>query len=176
MRRCTQQLCHTKPKAEMVAKVANVFDIRRAPTSLHTADMHSNSLSDHPVTHRANQNELSFKLRKLTERGEYEKAAVTEVEAATRDAEGRSGSETLEYRNILIFVVLGYLTAHSVVYRWYYPDDVRFSYQPDVGYTEDVEERREVLKRVDELVGFKVLDGVYDKRRDRFRATLLPTV
>jgi hypothetical protein len=160
----------------MVAKVSNVFDIRRAPTSLHTANMHSNSLTESPVTHRATQNELSYKLRKLTERGEYEKAAVAEVEAATRDKDGRGGSETVEYRNIMIVMVLGYLTAHSVVYRWYYPDDVRFSYQPDVGYTEDVEGRREVLKRVDELVGFKVLDGVYDKRRDRYRTSLLPSV
>lgn len=167
--------CSKPSTPATVAKVSQVFDIRRAPTSLHTANMHSNTLTENPATHRATQNELSYRLRKLTERGEYEKAAEAEVEAATRDKEGRGGNATAEYRNIMIVMVMGYLTAHSVVYRWYYPDDVRFSYQPDVGYTEDVEERREVLRRMDELVGFNVLDGVYDKRRDRFRATLLPS-
>lgn len=172
MRKSLRFLCAAPTATEAVKKASTVFDIRRAPTSLHTANMHSNSLSEHPVTHRHAQNELSYKLRKLTERGEYEKAAVAELEAATREKEGRGGSEALEYRNVVIFMVLGYLTAHSVVYRWYYPDDVRFSYQPDLGYTENVEERRAVLMRVDELVGFNVLDGVYNARRDKFRTPL----
>lgn len=154
-------------------RASDVFAMRRAPNSLHTPEMRSNTLSEHPMTHKAQQNELGYKQRKLTERGEFEKAAAAEIEAATREQDGKSGHETKEYRNVVLCMVAGYLTAHSVVYKYYYPDDVRFSYEPDRGYTEDVERRRRVLQTVDELVGFSVLDGVYVKSRAQHKLPLV---
>lgn len=169
LRRGATRLCQ-KPTPRTAA---DVFALRRAPNSLHVPGMQSNTLSDHPVTHRAAQNELSFKQRKLVERGEYDKAAAVEAEADAREREGKSGSEAKEYRNVLIVAAAGYVTAHAVVYKYYYPEDVPFSYQPDRGYSEDIEARREIMQQVDELVGLSVLDSVFSKTKAKFKTPLV---
>lgn len=169
--RCASKTTGAASVNSQAQRAANVFAMRRAPNSLHTPEMRSNTLSEHPMTHKAQQTELNYKQRKLTERGEWERAAAAELEAASREQEGR-GHETREYRNVVLCMVAGYLTAHSVVYKYYYPDDVRFSYEPDRGYTEDVERRRQVLQSVDELVGFSVLDSVYVKSKNAFKVPL----
>ena len=158
------------------AATNDIFALRRAPNSLHVAGMQSNTLSDHPVTHRAAQNELSFKQRKLIERGEYEKAAAVEAESDRREQDGKSGSEAKEYRNVLIVAAAGYVTAHAVVYKYYYPEDVPFSYQPDRGYSEDIAARREVMQQVDELVGLSVLDAVFSKSKAKHKTLVEPSV
>lgn len=79
MMRAARRLLQEVP-AKRPSPANDIFALRRAPNSLHVAGMQSNTLSDHPVTHRAAQNELSFKQRKLMERGEFEKAAAVEAD------------------------------------------------------------------------------------------------
>ncbi|ORC89068.1 uncharacterized protein TM35_000142790 [Trypanosoma theileri] len=150
---------------ELERKTNDVFSIRRAPKSLFEETMHSNTLTDHPLTHRTSRDELAYRKRKLTERGNYEQAAKAEEEAERRDVEGRAGAETREYYSAICFVVLGYLTAHAVVFNKFYPDDLRPNYSPDRGYSDDVAARRQDLEAVDELVGLSVLEGVFSKQK-----------
>lgn len=171
MMRAARRLLQEVP-AKRPSPANDIFALRRAPNSLHVAGMQSNTLSDHPVTHRAAQNELSFKQRKLMERGEFEKAAAVEAEADAREQEGKSGGEAKEYRNVLMVAAAGYVTAHAVVYKYYYPEDVPFSYQPDRGYSEDIAARREVMQHVDELVGLSVLDAVFSKAKAKHKTPL----
>ncbi|KAL7704116.1 hypothetical protein N2W54_007977 [Lotmaria passim] len=147
------------------ARTNNVFQMRQSPTSLYVDSMHSNTLTDHPLTHRSSRDELAYRKRKLTERGQYEQAAKAEEEAAQRDREGKAGAETKEYYWAILCAVLGYLTAHALVFNHYYPDDLRPNYSPDRGYSDDVAARREALEAVDEMVGLSVLESVYSKRK-----------
>lgn len=133
--------------------------------------MHSTTLSDHPATSKMLKTEMNYKQRQLSERGEYERAVAAEAEAAQH--EKNANAESTEYRNVIFFMTLGYFTAHSVVYKYYYPEDVRFSYEPDRGYADDVEKRREVLQTVDELVGFSVLESVFSKPKSKYKESLL---
>ncbi|KAK7202207.1 transmembrane protein [Novymonas esmeraldas] len=151
--------------APVDARTNAVFQMRQAPTSLYVDAMHSNTLTDHPLTHRSSRDELAYRKRKLTERGQYEQAAKAEEEATQRDREGRAGTETKEYYWAMGCAVLGYLAAHSLVFNYYYPDDLRPTYSPDRGYSDDVAARREELEAVDELVGLSVLESVYSKRK-----------
>ena len=147
------------------ARTNNVFQMRQSPTSLYVDSMHSNTLTDHPLTHRSSRDELAYRKRKLTERGQYEQAAKAEEEAAQRDREGKAGAETKEYYWAILCAVLGYLTAHALVFNHYYPDDLRPNYSPVRGYSDDVAARREALEAVDEMVGLSVLESVYSKRK-----------
>nr|CCC89276.1 conserved hypothetical protein [Trypanosoma congolense IL3000] len=149
----------------MRRKTNHVFSIRRSPASLYEDTMHSNTLTDHPLTHRTQRDELSYRKRKLTERGNYEKAAEAEAEAEHRDKTGRGGAETREYYSALFFLVFGYLTAHSVVFRRYYPDDLQMNYAPDRGYSDEVAVRRKELTAVNEMVGVSVLESIYSKQK-----------
>ncbi|KEG15420.1 hypothetical protein DQ04_00081190 [Trypanosoma grayi] len=158
---------------ELTRKTDDIFSIRRSPKSLYEDTMHSNTLTDHPLTHRTSRDELAYRKRKLTERGNYEQAAKAEEEAERRDSEGRAGAETREYYSAIGFVVLGYLTAHGVVFKKYYPDDLRPNYSPDRGYSDDVAARRQDLEAVDELVGLAVLESVYSKRKATMKSHLL---
>lgn len=142
-----------------------VFQMRQSPTSLYVDSMHSNTLTDHPLTHRSSRDELAYRKRKLTERGQYEQAAKAEEEAEQRDRTGKAGAETKEYYWAILSAVLGYLTAHAVVFNYYYPDDLRPNYSPDRGYSDDVAARREQLEAVDEMVGLSVLESIYSKRK-----------
>jgi hypothetical protein len=151
--------------ASLDARTNSVFQMRQSPTSLYVDSMHSNTLTDHPLTHRSSRDELAYRKRKLTERGQYEQAAKAEEEAAQRDRTGRAGAETKEYYWAILCAVLGYLTAHAVVFNYYYPDDLRPNYSPDRGYSDDVAARREELEAVDEMVGLSVLESVYSKRK-----------
>lgn len=146
--------------------VSSIFNMRKSPTSLYEETMHSNTLTDHPLTHRAGRDELAYRKRKLTERGQYEQAAEAEEEAAQRDKEGRAGAETSEYYWAIACAVIGYLTAHALVFSYYYPDDLRPNYSPDRGYSDDVAARREELQAVDEMVGIMVLESIYSKRKE----------
>lgn len=139
--------------------------MRKQPTSLYEDTMHSNTLSDHPMTHRTSREELAYRQRKLTERGQYEQAAKAEEDALTRDREGRAGAETKEYYWAIACAVLGYLVAHAVVFKYYYPDDIRPNYSPDRGYSDAVAARRENLEAVDTMVGLSVLESVYDRKK-----------
>ncbi|KAG5506720.1 hypothetical protein GH5_05933 [Leishmania sp. Ghana 2012 LV757] len=142
-----------------------IFSMRQSPTSLYVDSMHSNTLTDHPLTHRSSCDELAYRKRKLTERGQYEQAARAEEEAAQRDREGKAGAETKEYYWAILCAVLGYLVAHALVFNYYYPNDLRPNYSPDRGYSDDVAARREELEAVDEMVGLSVLESVYSKRK-----------
>ncbi|RNC58301.1 hypothetical protein TcCL_ESM04108, partial [Trypanosoma cruzi] len=139
---------------------------------LYEDKMHSNSLTDHPLTHRTSRDELAYRKRKLTERGNYEQAAKAEEEAERRDTEGRAGAETREYYSAICFVVLGYLTAHGVVFKRFYPDDLRPYYSPDRGYSDDVAARRQDLEAVDELIGMNVMESLYSKRKEVFKSQM----
>lgn len=147
------------------ARTNAVFEMRQSPTSLYVDSMHSNTLTDHPLTHRSSRDELAYRKRKLTERGQYEQAAKAEEEATQRDREGKAGAETKEYYWAILCAVLGYLSAHAVVFSYYYPDDLRPNYSPDRGYSDDVAARREQLQAVDEMVGLSVLESIYSKRK-----------
>lgn len=136
--------------------------------------MHSNTLTDNPLTHRTTRDELAYRRRKLTERGQYERAAVVEEEAQQRDREGKAGAETHEYYSAIVCAVLGYLLAHAVVFRYYYPEDLRPLYAPDQGYTNDVAARRAELEAVDEFIGVSVLESVYSARKDALKRKLDP--
>ncbi|EAN96946.1 putative transmembrane protein [Trypanosoma cruzi] len=157
---------------ELEGRTNNIFSIRRAPNSLYEDKMHSNSLTDHPLTHRTSRDELAYRKRKLTERGNYEQAAKAEEEAERRDTEGRAGAETREYYSAICFVVLGYLTAHGVVFKRFYPDDLRPYYSPDRGYSDDVAARRQDLEAVDELIGMNVMESLYSKRKEVFKSQM----
>lgn len=146
-------------------QTADIFSIRKSPTSLYEDAMHSNTLTDHPITHRTSRDELTYRQRKLTERGMYEQAALAEEEAVQRDHEGKSGAETHEYYWVIACAVLGYLVAHAVVFNYYYPDDLRVSYSPDRGYSDDVAARQENLAAIDELVGVTVMESIFSKRK-----------
>lgn len=146
-------------------RTANIFNMRKSPTSLYEDAMHSNTLTEHPVTHRTSRDELAYRKRKLTERGQYEQAAKAEEEAEQRDRAGKAGAETREYYWAIVCAILGYLCAHGVVFSYYYPDDIRPNYMPDRGYSDDVSARNEQLEAVDELVGLMVLESVYSKRK-----------
>lgn len=146
-------------------RTANIFNMRKSPTSLYEDAMHSNTLTEHPITHRTSRDELAYRKRKLVERGQYEQAAKVEEEADRRDREGKAGAETREYYWAIGCAVLGYLVAHALVFNYYYPDDIRPSYLPDRGYSDDVAARAEKLEAVDELVGLTVLESVYSKRK-----------
>ncbi|KAG5506391.1 hypothetical protein JKF63_05894 [Porcisia hertigi] len=147
------------------ARTNAIFEMRQSPTSLYVDSMHSNTLTDHPLTHRSSRDELAYRKRKLTERGQYEQAARAEEEAAQRDREGKAGSETREYYWAIFCAVLGYLAAHSLVFSYYYPEDLRPNYSPDRGYSDSLAARREELEAIDEMVGLSVLESVYSKRK-----------
>ncbi|KPA75404.1 putative mitochondrial hypothetical protein [Leptomonas pyrrhocoris] len=155
----------TPADASLGARTNSLFEMRQSPTSLYVDTMHSNTLTDHPLTHRSSRDELAYRKRKLTERGQYEQAANAEEEAARRDRSGKAGAETKEYYWAISCAVLGYLTAHAVVFNYYYPDDLRPNYSPDRGYSDEVAARREQLEAVDEMVGLSVLEGVYSKQK-----------
>ncbi|EPY28817.1 hypothetical protein STCU_01565 [Strigomonas culicis] len=167
MFRSMRLLCKAVPPGPEVAaqRTAQIFGIRKSPTSLYEDSMHSNTLTDHPMTHRTSRDELAYRRRKLTERGQYAQAAQAEEDALKRDREGKAGAETKEYYWAIGCAVLGYLVAHAVVFNYYYPDDIRVNYSPDRGYSDDVSARRENLQAVDELVGLTVLESIYSKRK-----------
>ncbi|RNF03861.1 hypothetical protein TraAM80_05515 [Trypanosoma rangeli] len=158
--------------AELERKTEDIFSIRRAPKSLYEDCMHSNTLTDHPLTHRTSRDELAYRKRKLTERGNYEQAAKAEEEAEHRDSEGRAGAETREYYSAICVVVIGYLTAHSVVFKRFYPDDLRPYYSPDRGYSDDVAARRQALEAVDERIGLNVMESIYSKHKENIKRQL----
>ncbi|KPI85507.1 hypothetical protein ABL78_5427 [Leptomonas seymouri] len=151
--------------ASLDTRTNSVFQMRQSPTSLYVETMHSNTLSDHPLTHRSSRDELAYRKRKLTERGQYDQAAKAEEEAAQRDRAGKAGAETKEYYWAILCAVVGYLTAHAVVFNYYYPDDLRPNYSPDRGYSDDVAARRAELEAVDEMVGLSVLESIYSKNK-----------
>ncbi|GET88081.1 hypothetical protein, conserved [Leishmania tarentolae] len=155
----------TPGSASLAARTSAIFEMRQSPTSLYVDSMHSNTLTDHPLTHRSSRDELAYRKRKLTERGQYEQAAKAEEEATQRDREGKAGAETKEYYWAILCAVLGYLAAHALVFNYYYPDDLRPNYSPDRGYFDDVAARREELEAVDEMVGLSVLESIYSKRK-----------
>ncbi|KAH8611336.1 putative transmembrane protein [Trypanosoma vivax] len=155
----------------MPRSLEGVFAVRRNPTSLFESNMHSNTLSDHPLTHRARRNEVAYRQRRLTERGYYEQAAIEE-DARRRDKKDRGSEEVGEYYSVLFFAALGYLLAHKFVFRWYYPDDIRMDYSLDSGYLEEVAARRSDLAAVDALVGVSVLEDVYSTQKERVKRTL----
>ncbi|CAJ16002.1 hypothetical protein, conserved [Trypanosoma brucei gambiense DAL972] len=160
------------PIEEKKQKADNIFTIRRSPASLYESTMHSNTLSDHPLTHRARRNELAYRKRRLTERGNYEQAAEAEAEAERRDREGRGGAETREYYSAICFVVLGYLTAHGVVFKRFYPQDLQLNYSPDRGYSDEVAARRKELAAINEMVGVSVLESVYSKEKAKIKSEI----
>ncbi|CAD2215300.1 hypothetical protein AGDE_01282 [Angomonas deanei] len=166
MRRSFAFLCLGADKSR---KTNDIFSIRKAPNSLYEESMHSNTLTDNPVTHRTTRDELGYRKRKLTERGQYEKAALAEEDVQKRDKEGKSGAETYEYYWAIACAVVGYLVAHAVVFNYYYPDDIRLNYSPDRGYSDDVAARKVDLQAVDEFVGLNVLESVYSKRKEAMK-------
>lgn len=153
-------------------KTQDIFKLRQSPTSLYEDSMHSNTLTEHPLTHRTSRDELAYHKRKLTERGQYEQAAKAEEEALLRDKQGKAGAETREYYWAIACAVLGYLMAHAVVFNYYYPDDLRPLYSPDRGYSDDVAARRDELEAVDELVGLTVLESIYSKKKAIIKNTI----
>lgn len=129
--------------------------------------MHSGTLSDHPITLKVAKDELDYRQRKLIEKGDYESAADAEIEAEERNLRAdRSGiKETNEYRWVLFFVAAGYFTAHLVVYKYFYPDEMRLPYDPQRGYIDAIERKKVELESLDEMVGGSVLQSVFDSKK-----------
>lgn len=159
------------PSSVSNARVAAIFANRRNPTNLFQPGMHSGTLSDHPITLKVAKDELDYRQRKLIERGDYEGAADSEIEGEKQNFIGRDGiKETGEYRWVLFFVAAGYFTAHLTVYNYYYPDDMRLSYDPQRGYIDAIERKKADLESLDELVGAAVLHDVFDPKRAALKA------
>jgi len=87
--------------------------------------------------------------------------AAKEAEAISgRIDSDRGGRMEAESKQICFFAMVGFLAAHAIVYRYYYPSDIVPSYSLERGFTEELAERRLLLQSVDEHVGLRVLDTV----------------
>ena len=156
----------TPPAAAIPSdRLQALFASRRSPKNLYSQGMHSDTLSDHPVTMKMARDELSYKQRKLVERGQFEKAVDVEEKLESNDAAGKSGSEANEYRWVIFFLMLGYITAHFAVFNYYYPGDMRLSYDPKKGYIEDIQRKEETLMQLDTLIQNKVLHYTFGTKR-----------
>eukprot|EP00758_Cryptobia_borreli_P012763 Tbor_TRINITY_DN5773_c1_g1::TRINITY_DN5773_c1_g1_i1::g.20520::m.20520 len=156
-------------------RIREIFASRRTPTNIYTPEMRSGTLSDHPVTLKVARDEISYRRRKLVERGDYESAAEEDVaretieQGNTKRDNGKThdanSNDINEYRYIISALAAGYITAHFVVYRWYYPEDMRLSYDPKRGYIDDIENKNRDLEVMDAMIQKRVLEAVYDAGR-----------
>ena len=142
-----------------------LFANRRSPKNLYSQGMHSDTLSDHPVTMKQARDELAYKQRKLVERGQYEKAVDVEEQLESNDSAGKSGAEANEYKWVIFFLMLGYVTAHFTVFNYYYPEDMRLPYDPKKGYIEDIQRKEDSLQKLDSLVQSKVMEYTFNTKR-----------
>ena len=123
----------------------NPFALRRSPYNLNQPGIKSQLLSDHPLSQKASRDEMAFRQRMLAQRGEYDEAAkVAGVMASTAE-----GSRHEEYRYVVMFAVLGYLSAHVVVYQVMHRDDVRLPYDPVKGFVDELVARKTDADHVD---------------------------
>lgn len=93
-----------------------------------------------------------------------------QAEADALAEEGARASVMLfEHRLCAFAMLVGFLLGHAVVYKRYYPEDVRLEYKLDQGFTKDLLRRREELADLDEFVGLRVMGNVVDAKRAKFK-------
>jgi hypothetical protein len=74
-----------------------------------------------------------------------------------------------EHRMCMFAMFCGFWTAHTVVYRYFYKEDVRLSYRLEHGFTQDLLKRREVLAGLDEFVGESVMGFIVDPKKQKYK-------
>jgi hypothetical protein len=175
-----------------------VFGMRRSPKSLYATGMKSASLSEHPMTFRAAevdnsarrsefaslQKENEWRMREAQTDPEtaaamarravqVEQKSEEEIlkEAEREEALAKTSIEVFEYRVCMGSLGLGFFAAHMLVYRYFYPEDVRLPYRLDQGFTQDLLRRKEVLADVDEFIGLRVMSNVVDEKKRQLKPT-----
>ena len=168
----------TKPKPAPATpeeeRRRRIFELRASPSNLHKEGMHSSLLSDHPLTQKAARDEMLYKQAKLAEQGLIDKAEEAgNKSGAIGTTEGLASNDgTREYTFGLVAVVLGYCSAHILVFNYFHPDEVRLPYDPVAGFVEDVREKRKETERIDDFWNSLVKDAVYDAKRAKHKPTL----
>lgn len=142
----------------------NPFSLRRSPYNLNQPGLRSTLLSDHPMTQKASREELAFRQRSLAERGDYEDASkVADAIESTPQGEQQS-----EYKYVLLFALLGYLSAHMVVFQ-IMGEDTRLPYDPVKGFVDDIADAKKVTAKVDHYLEAQVV-GSIERRTSRTKS------
>ena len=97
-------------------------------------------------------------------------AAVREQASEEDELSANASVVFTEYRLCIFFLTLGFITAHVIVYRIYYPEDVRLPYQLDTGFAPDLLRRKDELADLDEFVGLRVMNVIVDPKRSALKS------